>query len=115
MAELGKLLAVDEPDPKDGIDTTTPIPQPNSPLYPPSGPNRLKLAHEMLVKARSELLVGFGSRNEGGEVGKGVRKQIVDVEKELSVWMTGIRNAMQDLPGRAKQATMTASSSRSIQ
>ncbi|RXW16968.1 hypothetical protein EST38_g8886 [Candolleomyces aberdarensis] len=100
VAELGKLLTVDEPVPKDVQDggdifnTTTPMPPPNSPSYPPSGPNRLKLAHETLVRARSELLVGFGNSNEGGEVGKQIRKQIVDVEKELSVWRTGIRNAM---------------------
>ncbi|KAJ2934356.1 hypothetical protein H1R20_g2714, partial [Candolleomyces eurysporus] len=100
VAELGKLLTVDEPVPKDIqnggdiLNATTPMPPPNSPSYPPSGPNRLKLAHETLVRARSELLVGFGNSNEGGEVGKQIRQQIVDVEKELSVWRTGIRNAM---------------------
>lgn len=108
LAELGKLLTVDEPLPKDVqnggniLNNTTPAtptspPSINSPpdVYPPSGPNRLKLAHETLVRARSELVVGFGTKNAGGEVGNEVRKQIVDVERELSVWRTGIRNAMQ--------------------
>jgi len=91
LAELGKLLAVDEPTPR----------QPASPaeaalLYPPSGPARLKLAHDTLVKARSELLVGFGAVNEGGEVGRQIRETVVALEKELAVWRQGVRNVLED-------------------
>lgn len=99
-------MTVDEPAPKDienGNLNATPMPPTNSPLYPPSGPNRLKLAHQILVQARAELLVGFGGgKIEGGEVGREVRKQLVDVEKELGVWREGIRNALQDMPKEKK-------------
>ncbi|KAJ3512854.1 hypothetical protein NLJ89_g3280 [Agrocybe chaxingu] len=99
FAELGKLLSVDEPAPE---------PRPQSqplgmhikpPVYPPSGPQRLQLAYETLVRARNELMIGFGGgKNEGGEVGRKVRQQAVDLEKELDVWKTGVRNAIQDQP-----------------
>lgn len=115
LAELGKLLAVDEPAPKNienGNVNSMPLPPINSPLYPPSGPNRLKLAQQTLVQARAELLVGFGGgKNEGGEVGREVRKQLVDVEKELGVWREGIRNALQDMPKEKKKSGSLASSS----
>ncbi|TFK68531.1 SET domain-containing protein [Pluteus cervinus] len=94
LAELGKLLAADEPQPKE---------QPKSQaeaalVYPPSGPKRLKLALDTLIRARSELMVGFGAVNEGGEVGKEVRESIVALEKELGVWKQGIRNVVEDMP-----------------
>ena len=120
LAELGKLLSVDEPHPthlvpsqsESGVPTTsstTPSPLSSSsssnmtlslpPAYPPSGPQRLKMAYETLKKARSELMIGFGGgSNEGGEVGQHVRRQVVDLEKELDVWKTGIRNAYDDRP-----------------
>ncbi|KAH7882473.1 hypothetical protein F5I97DRAFT_1816839 [Phlebopus sp. FC_14] len=87
LAELGKLLAVDEPSPS--LQTGT---------FPPSGPTRLKTAYETLLRARNELLVGFGSDNDGGEVGQSVRESTVSLEKELGVWTTGIRNVLKDLP-----------------
>lgn len=111
LAELGKLLCVDEPYPKDleaqdGAGrplSATPLPslvaaiQSPKSLYPPSGPARLKLAYETLMCARSELMVGFGGgNNEGGELGKTVRGMMVDVEKELSIWKEGIRNTIKD-------------------
>lgn len=108
LAELGKLLCVDEPLPKDaeltGTRSITPRSELPSPFasaqfaaYPPSGPERLKLAYDTLVLALGELKVGFGSgKNEGGEVGRNVRKLAADVEKELSVWKEGIKNAFRD-------------------
>ncbi|KIK95837.1 hypothetical protein PAXRUDRAFT_826610 [Paxillus rubicundulus Ve08.2h10] len=89
LAELGKLLAVDEPAPSSPPQTNT---------FPPSGPARLKMAYETLLRAREELLVGFGRDNDGGEVGQNVRDSIVSSEKELGVWTTGVRNALEDIP-----------------
>jgi SET and MYND domain-containing protein len=65
-------------------------------MYPPSGAPRLKLAYETLVRARSELLVGFGIQNEGGAVGRAVRESVVALEKELGVWKQGVRNVLED-------------------
>lgn len=84
------MLAVDEPQPRTG--------ETQAVIYPPSGAPRLKLAYEMLVKARNELVVGFGIRNEGGEVGRLVRESIVSLEKELGVWRQGVRNVLEDMP-----------------
>jgi SET and MYND domain-containing protein len=117
LAELGKLLCVDEPWPKyadlDGIrplslpsEISSTFPTTRFSAYPPSGPERLKLAYETLVRALGELKVGFGGgRNEGGEVGQNVRKLAVGVEKELNVWKEGIKNAIRDarLVKREKQ------------
>jgi len=96
LAELGKLLAVDEPSPSTPSQTTT---------FPPSGPTRLKVASETLLKARNELLIGFGRENEGGEVGREVRESIVALEKELGVWTTGVRNALEDMPAKKSGKT----------
>lgn len=93
LAELGKLLAVDEAAPRQA-----PTPAEAALLYPPSGPPRLKLAHDTLLRARNELLVGFGKKNEGGQVGKEVREGIVALEKEIGVWKQGVRNVLQDTP-----------------
>lgn len=90
LVELGKLLAVDEPSP--------PTSQPKNGSFPPSGPARLKAAYETLLRARMELLIGFGCQTEGGEVGDGVRETLVALEKELEVWSTGIRNVSEDTP-----------------
>ncbi|KAG6860720.1 hypothetical protein C0995_008163 [Termitomyces sp. Mi166 len=93
LAELGKLLAVDEPSPH----------QPSSPaeaalIYPPSGSARLKLALETTLRARNELLVGFGGWNEGGQAGKDIRELIVALEKEMAVWKQGVDNVLKDTP-----------------
>jgi len=89
LAELGKLLCVDEPMPKDaelmGMRAETPRPGFPFPFaaYPPSEPERLKLAYDTLVLALGELKVGIGSgENEGSEVGRNVRKLAADVENE---------------------------------
>lgn len=96
LAELGKLLAVDEPSPSSPPQTTS---------FPPSGPTRLKIAYETLLKARKELLVGFGRENEGGEVGREVRESIVALEKELGVWTSGVRNVLEDTLVKASGKT----------
>ncbi|KAG6856912.1 hypothetical protein H0H87_012162 [Tephrocybe sp. NHM501043] len=93
LAELGKLLAVDEPLPRQAS-----TPAEAALLYPPSGAPRLKLALEVMLKARNELLVGFGAWNEGGQVGKDVRDGIVALEKELAVWKQGVKNVLLDIP-----------------
>ncbi|KAJ7596939.1 hypothetical protein C8J56DRAFT_1001009 [Mycena floridula] len=88
-AEMGKLLAVDEPEPKeDGTNRE----------YPPSGLPRLRLAQETLIQARNTLLIGFGEQNQGGEVGVQVRETLVHIEKEIQVWKQGVRNVMNDRP-----------------
>ena len=96
LAELGKLLSVDEPAPKHvvraGQDTPSASGIPQVAAYPPSGPARLKLAYDTLVRARGEVMVGFGAVSEGGELGNLVRTAIVDLEKELGAWSTGLRN-----------------------
>ena len=57
----------------------------------------MKLAYDTLVLALGELKVGFGSgKNEGGEVPDIPPKLAADVEKELSVWKEGIKNALRD-------------------
>ncbi|KAF8157108.1 hypothetical protein B0H34DRAFT_849014 [Crassisporium funariophilum] len=114
LAELGKLLSVDEPnpthlDPNRADRTATSPPSAlalnmTAPAYPPSGPQRLKLAYETLVRARKELMIGFGGgNNEGGEVGQNVRKLVVELDKELSVWKTGVKNVMEDRPRPIKK------------
>lgn len=95
LAELGKLLCVDEPCPKQTMPAATA--EINHSIYPPSGPQRLKLAYETLIQARTELMIGFGRKNEGGEVGKNVRNMVANLEKELAIWKDGIRNAVQDM------------------
>ena len=51
-----------------------------------------------LARVREMLKVGFGKDNEGGAVGKEVREMLASLEKEISVWKTGVRNAMEDMP-----------------
>lgn len=91
LAELGKLLAVDEPAPRPAGAT-------GQPAFPPSGPARLRLACETLIRARDELLISFGERNEGGEVGREIREMVVRVERELAAWNQGVRNVIEDMP-----------------
>lgn len=88
LAEFGKLLAVDEPHPVTSLPTNI--------AFPPSGPPRLKAAYETLVRARHELIIGFGRNNDGGELGRNIRETVVSLEKELGVWTQGIHNTLQD-------------------
>lgn len=89
LAELGKLLAVDEPapptDPSASLDR-----------FPPSGSARLRLARETLVRARGELMIGFGTNHGGGLVGRELREAIVRLENELGAWTQGVQNALED-------------------
>lgn len=99
LAELGKILAVDEPQPAASRTATghpLPIPAPAPSSFPPSGPPRLKLAYDTLMRARSELLIGFGKANEGGQVGREIREIIASLEKEIGVWSQGVRNVIED-------------------
>ncbi|KIJ63125.1 hypothetical protein HYDPIDRAFT_182437 [Hydnomerulius pinastri MD-312] len=102
LAELGKLLAVDEPAPSSSSQPS--LPQTNN-AFPPSGPARVKIAYETLLQARKELVIGFGRDNDGGEVGRSIRDIIVSLEKELGVWTTGIRNALEDIPKKPAKGT----------
>ncbi|KAN0111816.1 hypothetical protein V8E52_008196 [Russula decolorans] len=92
LAELGKLLAVDEPAPRPAGAGAS--------AFPPSGPARLRLACETLIRARDELLISFGERNDGGEVGREIREMVVRVERELAAWNQGVRNVIEDMPTR---------------
>ncbi|KAL1743961.1 hypothetical protein HDZ31DRAFT_83068 [Schizophyllum fasciatum] len=92
LAEAGKLLAVDEMEAKPA--------NAHPDAFPPTGPPRLKLAYETLMRARQELLVGFGLANEGGRVGRSVRDALAALEKEMAVWRDGVRNAIDDMPKR---------------
>jgi SET and MYND domain-containing protein len=95
LAELGKLLAVDEPAPRAAA-------APGASAFPPSGAARLRIACETLIRARDELLISFGERNGGGEVGREVREMVVRVERELAAWGQGIRNVIEDTRGLKK-------------
>lgn len=100
LAELGKLFAVDEPSPAPASEA------PANGRFPPSGPARLKLAYESLVKAHEELLIGFGKQTRGGQLGREIRDVIVGLEKELGIWSTGLKNVLEYTPdalaGRGK-------------
>ncbi|KAJ7466728.1 hypothetical protein B0H11DRAFT_2047522 [Mycena galericulata] len=96
-AELGKLLAVDEPAPRAPGSAAE-----EALRYPPSGAKRLRLSLDTLVQARAELSVGFGVPNEGGLVGRAVREDIVKLERELGVWKKGVAEALQDARDVAK-------------
>ncbi|KAK6971887.1 histone-lysine N-methyltransferase ASHR1 [Favolaschia claudopus] len=91
-AELGKLLAVDEPAPRPPAASAAE----EALRYPPSGAKRLRMALDVLLQARGELGVGFGAPNEGGAVGRDVREDVVRLERELGVWQKGLSEAMRD-------------------
>ncbi|KAA1473083.1 SET domain-containing protein [Dentipellis sp. KUC8613] len=97
LAELGKLLAVDEPAP------APPSTAANA-AFPPSGAPRLQLARDTLVRAHEELRIAFGEKNEGGEVGREVREILVRIENELGAWTQGVRNVVADTPKVKKGA-----------
>lgn len=86
-SELGKLLAVDEPARRR-----------NEPgAYPPSGPPRLQMAYDTLMRAPASLRIGFGRVNEGGQVGHEVRVMLASLEKEVGVWKQGVKIVWADM------------------
>lgn len=90
LAELGKLLAVDEPSPP--TERVVKLGQ-----FPPTGAARLKMSYETLVRARSELSIGFGKPNaEDGMLSREIREILVRLEKELGVWTQGVKDALED-------------------
>lgn len=131
-AELGKLLAMDEPEPSHAYAAPTNILSPSSspflnpgatdapitstgvslaypppytrPDFPPSGPDRLMVAEQVLRQAHAESRIAFGSENgkEGGEVGVDLRETLVRVEKELAVWKERVQLAMADAMAKAR-------------
>jgi len=105
LAELGKLLAVDEPAAPG--QTTSPTPRFNT--FPPVGEARLALAKDTLQRALSELLVAFGRESGGGETGREIRAMLVDVERELGVWKAGLRDALVDATAERRGRSLEAS------
>ncbi|KAF9254291.1 SET domain-containing protein [Marasmius fiardii PR-910] len=99
QAELGKLLAVDEAFVAVDSDSTgaAAAAAAAGSKFPPTGPARLKLAYDTLIRARASLRIGFGSRNDGGKVGGEVREDLVRLEKEIEVWKTGVRNVLGEM------------------
>lgn len=85
-AELGKLLAVDEPS----AEATTSPQAVGAEVFPPRGSARLALAYGTLQRAYAELSIGFGPG--GGEVGRDVRETLLNLEKEIGVWKEGIKS-----------------------
>lgn len=92
LSELGLLCATDE--------TASNIPSlslpTNEKVFPPAGAARLQLAINYLIEARKELLIGFGTRNEGGDVGKKVRETLVQLETEMAIWKQGVKTAWKE-------------------
>jgi hypothetical protein len=88
-AELGKLLAADEPA------TASPGPTEDSEsgaTWPPTGVERVALAARILAHAHEELCIGFGSASGGGVVGREVRALAQRLESEMGALKRGVRN-----------------------
>lgn len=81
IAELGKLLCVDEPPvPGEGENET----------FPPRGYQRLVLAKETLLKAKEEIELGFGR----DAVLEGVISGLLEsTDRELQIFRKGVKNA----------------------
>ncbi len=75
IAELGRLLCVDEPATIDRKQGDT---------FPPSGIHRLKLAKDTLERAMAELSIGFGEG--GGDVSRRVRVDLNNIRKEIELF-----------------------------
>jgi hypothetical protein len=85
IAELGKLLCVDEPPLKPEANET----------FPPRGYQRLVLARDTLLRAKNELDIGFGMG--GGMLGDGVRNLLENTDRELAVYRKGVKGAQASL------------------
>lgn len=75
IAELGRLLCVDEPTTSDGEQGDT---------FPPRGIHRLKLAKDTLERAVMELSIGFGEG--GGDGSRRVREDLGNIQKEIELF-----------------------------
>ncbi|QRV81957.1 SET and MYND domain protein [Ceratobasidium sp. AG-Ba] len=95
-AELGKLLAADEyvPPGEKPVEATASELDPKANVvwvagddgHVPRGVERLRMAHHSLLTARKELLIGFGTINEGGVVGRMVSDLAKQLEREVTIW-----------------------------
>jgi hypothetical protein len=88
-AELGKLLAADEPA------STSPAPATDAEVgsaWPPAGVERVALAARILAHAHEELCVGFGTASGGSPVGREVRALAQRLESEMGALQRGVRN-----------------------
>ncbi|KAG8975731.1 hypothetical protein FRC05_005249 [Tulasnella sp. 425] len=116
LAELGKLLCVDVDQDAQAIEhIVSPgvaASDPSSLLASasetgvspfPAGEERLKLARNVLLRARTELRRGFGG--EGGEVARQVEESIRNLEKEWKGWKKliedNLRGEVKDLVNAA--------------
>ncbi len=81
LAELGKLLCVDVSPNAPGSNGTGLESYGWSRI--PRGTARLQLAAQILARAQKELEIGFGK---DADVGKGVRKMLTDLEREVGAW-----------------------------
>ncbi|KAG9124722.1 hypothetical protein FRC07_010492 [Ceratobasidium sp. 392] len=95
-AELGKLLAADEyvPPGEKPVEATPGQLDPKANVVWVAGDDdgvvrgfeRLRMAHQSLLSARKELMMGFGGVNEGGLVGKEVTELAKQLEREVIIW-----------------------------
>ncbi|KAG8805647.1 hypothetical protein FRC17_005408 [Serendipita sp. 399] len=90
IATLGRLLCVDEPEVPANVS-----PEQQQQAFPPRGYQRLALAKSTLLRALDELNVGFGSG--GGILGTEMRHTLEGVDREMSVFERGVRNARESL------------------
>jgi hypothetical protein len=82
LAELGKLLCVDEPE--------LSAEEQEKNKFPPRGYHRLVLAKDTLVRANNEVQIGFGPG--GGDLGEEVHKILENTEREMAVYRKGVNN-----------------------
>lgn len=82
LAELGKLLNLERDDTQDASSAPT-APDSAAPFLPRELAGRLHLARETLVKALSELRVGFGAEGGGGMVGRELVVLVEGVTREM--------------------------------
>lgn len=92
LSELGLLCATDET----ASNVPTQAPPTKEKVFPPTGAARLQLAINYLIEARKELLIAFGTGNEGGEVGKKVRETLIQLEAEMGIWKEGVKTAWKE-------------------
>jgi len=85
LAEFGKLLCVDVGPSNESPGQSESAEDGAEPPLP-RGASRLQLAAQILVRAREELMIGFGQTDGGGQVGREVEKMLRELEREMNVW-----------------------------